>query len=106
MFKILPVTEREGSNIKTTIITLDIDEGIDVKEAVKAACTEYCQTEDGKLILEGNGNVFNWGDLTTYVPNSICGKHGFRIIDLFVHEDEIDFNEQLVDESDIFSEEE
>ena len=100
MITIIPIIDRDGMDVKTMVLTLDVDEGINIKEAVKSACAEYCKTEEGRKTYAGNCNNFNWGDFEAYVPNSICGNHGIRKIDLFMYEDEIDFNEQLVDEDD------
>jgi hypothetical protein len=105
MVKIIPVVDRDGLNVKVMILSLDVDKGVDVYKAVEAACTEYCKTEEGKRTYEGNCNSFNWGDFETYVPDEICRKHGVRKIDSFMCEDEIDFNQQLVDEDEIFPEE-
>lgn len=105
MLVTLPVIKRDGLNVKTMVLTLDVDEGIDIDAAIRAACTEYCKTEEGKRTYEGNCNSFNYGDFEAHVPNSICGNYGFRKIDSVIIETERDFNEQLVDEFEIFPEE-
>lgn len=69
----------------------------ELTEAVKAACTEYIKTDTGRKIYEHNGHSFNFGDLSLYVPKSICEKHGFVLQDDFDCEWH-DFNEQLVTE--------
>ena len=105
MIKVIPVVDQDGLNVKVMVLSIDVDDGVDVYKAVQAACTEYCKTAEGKKTYEGNCNSFNWGDFEAYVPNSICGNHGIRKIDSFMCENEIDFNQQLVDESEIFPEE-
>lgn len=106
MQKIFVATEQDGLNVRSCVIVLDVKEGIDVKEAVLTACKEYCQTEEGKNTYIGNCNCFNWGDFDACVPNSICEKHGFRKINFEVNTENVDFDEQLVLETDVFSDEE
>lgn len=78
----------------------------DVLNAIKAAATEYCQTDEGKKTYDSNCCNFNIGDLDTYVPDEICLKHGILLLKSDYNcEIHIDFNTQLVIESDIFSEE-
>ena len=89
---------------QTLAMTIVVDQGVDLDKAARAACREYCLTEDGKNVYSGNCHNFNWGDLDLYVPIEICKKHGFHIIES--HNAEYrDLNEQLVDETDIFPEE-
>lgn len=101
MITVIPIIDRDELNVKTMVLTLDVEEGINVIEAVRKACTEYCKTEEGRKTYIGNCDNFNWGDFEAYVPNDICGKYGIRKIDSFMCEDELDFNEQLVDEEEV-----
>ena len=80
------------------------EDNINLEEAIKNACKEYCRTEEGKKVYSGNCHSFNWGDLDLYVPAAICRKHGFYIVQSY-NAVSGDFNEQLVTESDIFPEE-
>lgn len=78
----------------------------DVLNAIKAAATEYCQTEAGKKTYDDNCRNFNIGDLDTYVPDEICLKHGILLLKSDYNcEIHMDFNTQLVIKSDIFPEE-
>ncbi len=106
MKKIIVATDQDGLDVRTCVIVLDVNEGVNAKKAVLAACREYCQTEEGKNTYIGNCDSFNWGDFDAYVPNSICEKHGFRKIDFEVNTENVDFNEQLVLETDVFENEE
>lgn len=63
--------------------------------AIRNACQEYIETEDGKTIYEQNNKSFNFGDLYTYVPRKLCEKHGFYL-DKTIETLELDFNTQLV----------
>lgn len=78
----------------------------DLFAAIKAAATEYCQTEDGKKTYIGNCHCFNWGDFDLHVPQDICKKHGFQKIDALVADSEVNFDEDLVNEDDVIKEEE
>ena len=105
MIKTFIATEVDGLIIRNLIIELEIiDKGIDIKQAVLDACKEYCQTEEGKAVYDGNCCSFNWGDFDTYVPNKICEKYGFRKLNSVTAE-QVSFDEQLVEEADIFQEE-
>lgn len=97
-------TEADGLDTRNMVMVMKAADGVDIKEAATAACTEYCKTEEGKATYEGNCCCFNWGDLDTYVPNDICRKYGFEKVDSNVVE-EFAFDEQLVNEFDIFPEE-
>ena len=77
-----------------------------IRQAITAAVKEFCQTEDGKKIYEGNCNNFNWGDLDAYLPETILNKYGlYKSDDTSKDILKVDFNEQLVSETDVFEEE-
>lgn len=89
------------------VLNLDFevpDEEFDLMAAIRAAVLEYCQSEDGKDVYEGNCNSFNWGDFNSYISNEICARHGFQKIDSDSISVVVDFNEQLVAESELFPE--
>lgn len=92
-----------NNNIVTLDITIKNDEWSDdeVLDTIKDAAKDYCLTDDGKKTYDGNCNNFNIGDLIAYVPKAILQQHGIISIE---EKDTIaiDFNEQLVDENDIF----
>lgn len=105
MLKIIVATEADGLDTRTFVLGVEVeDENIDIEKAIKDACKEYCLTEEGKRTYEGNCNNFNFGDLDAYVPNEICEKYGFKKVYLDIA-GEFNFDEQLVDENDIFLEE-
>ena len=106
MIKTIVATERDGFDIRTLSISFDVpSDDFDLIEAVKKAATDYCLTDEGKMVYEGNCNCFNWGDFATYVSNSFCEPYGFKQINSDVSEISVNFDEQLVNESDIFEEE-
>ena len=71
-------------------------------ERIKAASKEYCLSEEGKKVFEGNCDVFNLGDFDTNVPNDICRKHGFEKEDPDGAYVTADLYELLVNEDEIF----
>lgn len=97
----------ENHGLNNSVIALDITIENDawsddeVLNAIKDAAKDYCLTDDGKRTYDGNCNNFNIGDLIAYVPKAILQQHGIISIE---EKDTIaiDFNEQLVNENDIF----
>lgn len=85
-------------------MVISVKDGVDFKKAAKDASREYCLTEEGKRTFEGNYRYFNWEDFDTYVPNSICEKYGIKKLESNIAEG-FYFDQQLVDETDIFPEE-
>lgn len=97
----------ENHGLDNRVMALDITVEIDawsddnILNAIKDAAKEYCLTEDGKKTYDGNCNNFNIGDVIAYIPKAILQRHGI----ISIKEKDtmtIDFNEQLVDEDDIF----
>lgn len=95
----------------TTAFDITVDSSWSEEQVMSALhdiAKEYCLTQDGRKTYESNCNCFNIGDLTLYVPTEMFVKHGifpkFRTNPTDAIS--IDFNEQLVEESDIFPEEE
>lgn len=104
-------TDQDGLNTKTYIFELLADnrklKDVEaVKQAITDAVKEFCQTEDGRKIYNGNCNNFNWGDLDAYLPETTLNKYGlYKSHDTSEDILEVDFNEQLVSETDVFEEE-
>lgn len=103
--------DNHGIGNSTTAFDITVDSSWSKEQVMSALhdiAKEYCLTEDGWKTYESNCNCFNIGDLTLYVPTEIFVKHGifpkFRTNPADAIS--IDFNEQLIEESDIFSEEE
>ena len=78
----------------------------DLMGAVKKAALDYCLTDDGKQTFERNCDYFNWADFAVNVPNSFCQKHGFQMIESPIADQIVNWDEQLVDEEDIYRDEE
>ena len=103
--------DNHGAGTRTTAFDITVDSSWSedqIMATLRDIAKEYCLTEDGKKTYDGNCCCFNIGDLTSYVPTEIFIKHGIFPKFRTNSKDAInmDFNEQLVDESDIFPEEE
>ena len=99
MLRTIVAIEREGLDIRVLALNFEVpNKDFDIKAAVKAACTEYCQTEAGRKTYEYNCSSFNWADFAMSVPAEICEKHGFKLIQSDVFDEEVDWDEELVDE--------
>lgn len=105
---VLTAIDRDGLDFTVTNIELlvkDIMTIEDVKKAMRLACTKYCKTEEGKKVFIGNCHCFNYGDFLTYVPNTICMKYGIKKEEFITSSGLVNFDELLVDESEICEEE-
>ena len=105
MLKIIVATDAgDYPDVFNLVIAVEVeDEGADVRHVIKNACREYCLTDEGKEQYDINCRNFNWGDLVDYLPAEFCEKHGFKILDSqAVEKLNVDFNEQLVCEDEIF----
>lgn len=104
-------TDQDGLNTKNYIFEFLADnrklkDAAAVRQAITAAVKAFCQTEDGRKIYKGNCNNFNWGDLDAYLPEAILNKYGlYKSYDTSKDILEVDFNEQLISETDVFEEE-
>ena len=103
--------DNHGIGNSTTAFDITVDSSWSEEQVMSALhdiAKEYCLTQDGRKTYESNCNCFNIGELTLYVPTEMFVKHGifpkFRTNPTDAIS--IDFNEQLVEESDIFPEEE
>lgn len=85
------------------VITVEIpDEDFDVMGAIQDASVEYVNTPVGNEVLNDNGGYFNWGDVVNNLPDDICKKHGFEIVnvmdaDYVVHHDDCTATEDDVE---------
>lgn len=107
MIRTIVAIERDGMDLRVLALNFDVPSAdFDLKTAVRAACTEYCQTEQGRATYEYNCSSFNWADFAMSVPEEICAKHGFKLITSGVADEEVNWDEELVDENDIRQEDE
>lgn len=108
MLRNVVAIERDGWDLRTLTIVFEVpNEAFDLVEAVKKASTEYCQTEEGRATYNYNCHSFNWADFAMSVPNEICEKYGFKkVVDEILSDIEVNWDEELVDESQISDEDE
>lgn len=74
----------DNGRLEFTLLCECHDEDMDLLAAIKAAAKDFLETPEGKAMapeLAENGGVFDIGEFDTYVPNTICLKHGFQIVD-------------------------
>ena len=97
--KTIAAIERDGMDVRVLTMTMEIltDEGNDLKQAVRKACSEYLRTISGIDVYHANCECFNWGDFVQEVPNEICEKYGFRKVQDAISDEYVDWDEQLVD---------
>lgn len=100
--------DNHGAGTRKTAFNITVDSSWSedqIMAVLRDIAKEYCLTEDGKKTYDGNCCCFNIGDLTSYVPTEIFIKHGilpkFRVNPTDIIS--MDFNEQLVDENDIYT---
>ncbi len=106
MLRTVTAIERDGLDVRVLVLNFDVpSKEFDLMAAVKAAALEYCQTEDGKKTYNYNCRCFNWADFEMNVPNEICAKHGFTVLESPVSDLVVDWDEQLVDEAEVYPEE-
>ena len=102
MIKTIIAIERDGLDIRALALNFEVPSiDFDLKAAVRAACTEYCQTEQGLATYRYNCHSFNWADFAMSVPNEICEKHGFKLVKADVNDEEVEWDEELVNPDDI-----
>lgn len=87
----------DGSKENALGIVVESEEdGLDVIAAVKAAATEYVSTPRGEAAVAENSGDFNYGDFANHVPDAICRKHGFSVVDTFITELVVDHDERII----------
>lgn len=64
--------------------------------AMRAAAAEYAGTPASKADDTVARGCFNWGDFVNGVPDAICIKHGFRVVDTFVTHLVVDHDEHIL----------
>ena len=106
MIKTIIALEQDGFDTRVLVLNFDVpNKEFNLKAAVEAAAVEYCQTVEGRETYEGNCGCFNWGDFDAHVTDEICQKHGFRKLAAESSDEIVNFDEQLVGESEIYPEE-
>ena len=102
MLRTIIALEQDGLDVRVLALNFEVpNAAFNLKAAIKAACTEYCQTESGKATYEYNCHSFNWADFAMSVPAEICEKHGFKVIQSDTTDEVVNWEEELVDDSDI-----
>lgn len=92
-----------GEKITFSMRFLCLKKDIDLYKAIQDAVCEYLHTPDGQKLYEYSCHEYNWLDLAANpIPEEICRKHGFLIIDKNVPEDVVmaddDLSENMYDD--------
>lgn len=107
MIKTIVALNADWDDMRVLVLDFEVpNREFDLKAAVKKATLEYCLTEEGKSVYSGNCHCFNWADFAAEIPESICRKHGFKLIPYQDADEIVDLHEQLVDESEVFPDDE
>ena len=98
-----------GAGNHTFSYAIAVDDSVspdDVMPLLRDIAKDFCKTEDGKETYEDNFKEFNIGDLFQLVPASVFAAH--NVIPMTSGHDtiEVDFDEQLVYEDDVYNDEE
>ena len=102
MLRNIVAIERDGFKVRTLTIVCEVpSKDFDLISAAKKAATDFCKTNEGREVYIGNCDCFNWADFEVYVPNSFCEIHGFRKVDSVLSDNEVVWDEQIVDESEL-----
>ncbi|TCO97346.1 hypothetical protein EV206_108150 [Flavonifractor plautii DSM 6740] len=95
--KTILVIEHDGLAVRAFTIAFALrSPDFDWKAAVKAACEEYVQSEEGRKVYQYNCGCFNWADFVQHVPKELCIKHGLLRCDDELAEETVDWDEELV----------
>lgn len=102
MLQTVVAIERDGLDVRTLTLLFEVpDEHFYLEYWVRKAATDYVKTEEGRRVYSYNCHWFNWADFAMSVPNSFCEKYGFRMVDTALSDITVDWDEQLVDDSQI-----
>ena len=96
--QIVTAIGHDGNETYVLSMVFEMNQGVDIIQAVKEASKEYIRTDEGRAFYRYTCNCFNWGDFWNNVPNEICEKYGFKKIDSGVSNFQVNLNEQLVDD--------
>lgn len=100
MLQTMIAIEQDGRETHAISLLFEVpDKDFDLKGAVYAAATEFCQTEEGRRIYDYNCSCFNWADFSVSVPNEFCEKHGFKKVDSVLGDIVVDWDEHIVNDS-------
>lgn len=89
--------DEPGHRFCMGIVVASVDDVDDVVTAIQDATLEYLETDEGKAVLQANKGHFNYGDFLENVPDELCVKHGFHLMDVFETDLIVDHNKNLAE---------
>ena len=79
MIHVITAVVHDPKHPSASVITLEsLSDELDIMQAVRAACNEWCRSEEGRRDYEYANGYFNWGDFANCVPDEVCQRHGFK----------------------------
>lgn len=103
MLRNVVAIERDGLDVRVLTIIFEVpDEKFNLRYWVRKAATDYVNTEEGRKIYDYNCSYFNWADFAMNVPNTFCEKYGFSMVDTAYGDIEVDWDEELVNEDELY----
>ena len=69
--------------IITGVVVEHGDDDFDIMAAIKAASAEFIATSEGIALLEKSSGRFDYGMFLEEIPDALCEKHGFALVDTF-----------------------
>ena len=85
----------DNQRLEFTLLCECHDEDMDLLEAVRSAAMDFLSTPEGEAVLTQTDGAFGISEFDTYVPNTICLKHGFQVVDRSDDYADIKINEDL-----------
>lgn len=105
MLQTIIAIERDGMDFRAISLSFDVpNQEFDLVSAVKSTALAYCKTEKGKAVYDYNCSHFNWADFDA-VPAELCEQYGFHKVNTVLGDIIVDWDEQLVDDSELEEEE-
>ena len=100
MLQTMIAIEHDGKETRAISLLFEVpDKYFDLKGAIYAAATEFCQTEEGRRIYDYNCCCFNWADFSVSDQNEFCKKYGFIKVDSVLGDIVVDWDEHIVNDS-------
>lgn len=100
MLQTVIAIKQDGMDTRAIALNFEVpNKQFDLKKAAMDAATEFCKTEEGRKVFDYNCSYFDWADFATSVPNEICEKFGFSMVNDTLPNLIVNWDEQLVNES-------
>lgn len=100
MLRNIIAIERDGWDFRSLSLQFDVpDKNFPLEQAIRDAVADFLRTPEGRCIYEYNCSSFNWGDVAMSLPQEVCMRHGFSMVDSCCEDLVVDWDEELYDET-------